>query len=190
VADVNVNESSLLEAIKADKTEGSRLVYADWLEEHGDTERAEFVRIESELFRRGPSAPHDGAFFRWRHRLEDLSKRLDRAWLDKVLRWSPSSVAATATGARAPAPATSDLSPALEPPVATPTAGGLGQTHVRSIFDVGVEEAPLPTSKPLSSKLLIAFLVVAAIALAYASIRDRMKNDHYINLDKHPSLSQ
>jgi uncharacterized protein (TIGR02996 family) len=37
-----------------------RLVYADWLEEHGDPERAEFIRVQIELARLGPDPWTDG----------------------------------------------------------------------------------------------------------------------------------
>jgi uncharacterized protein (TIGR02996 family) len=42
----------LLRAILADPADdGARLAYADWLEEEGQTERAEFVRVQCELAR-------------------------------------------------------------------------------------------------------------------------------------------
>lgn len=42
---------ALLDAILADPEEDTpRLVYADWLEEHGQGERAEFVRVQVELW--------------------------------------------------------------------------------------------------------------------------------------------
>jgi uncharacterized protein (TIGR02996 family) len=44
-----------------------RLVYADWLEEHGDAERAKFIRIQIELARPDPPAQLWDEFF---HRLQ------------------------------------------------------------------------------------------------------------------------
>src|SRR5690349_19717376 len=41
-------EAQLLDAI-ARHDEASRLVYADWLEQHGDTARAEFLRVQEQL---------------------------------------------------------------------------------------------------------------------------------------------
>jgi len=35
--------------------DGPRLVYADWLEEHGEQERAEFIRVQCELATVPPS---------------------------------------------------------------------------------------------------------------------------------------
>ncbi len=34
-----------------------RLVYADWLDEHGDPARAEFIRVQCQLARLPPDAP-------------------------------------------------------------------------------------------------------------------------------------
>src|SRR5437660_12362611 len=45
-------EGALLQAvIEAPEDDGPRLVLADWLEEHGQPERAEFVRTQVELAR-------------------------------------------------------------------------------------------------------------------------------------------
>jgi uncharacterized protein (TIGR02996 family) len=50
-------EAGLLRAIRDDPEDDSvRLVYADWLEEHGQPERAELIRVQIELGRR-PLAP-------------------------------------------------------------------------------------------------------------------------------------
>jgi uncharacterized protein (TIGR02996 family) len=44
---------ALLEAIRAAPDDDApRLVYADWLDEHGQPERAEFIRVQCELARR------------------------------------------------------------------------------------------------------------------------------------------
>ena len=44
------DRDSLLRAILANPADDmSRLVFADWLEEHGESERAEFIRIQCEL---------------------------------------------------------------------------------------------------------------------------------------------
>jgi uncharacterized protein (TIGR02996 family) len=53
-----------------------RLVYADWLEEQGDTDRAEFIRIQCDLAGLPPSYP-DRATLRARARLCDRSRRLE-----------------------------------------------------------------------------------------------------------------
>ena len=44
------DEQALLRAIRAAPEDDTvRLVYADWLEENGQPERAEFIRLECEL---------------------------------------------------------------------------------------------------------------------------------------------
>src|SRR5689334_7177371 len=45
-----MSDKGFLEAICASpQDDGPRLIYADWLEEHGDPERAEFIRTQIEL---------------------------------------------------------------------------------------------------------------------------------------------
>lgn len=47
------DHSSFLAAICADPDDDSlRLIYADWLEDQGDADRAEFIRVQCELFKR------------------------------------------------------------------------------------------------------------------------------------------
>jgi uncharacterized protein (TIGR02996 family) len=48
-------DDSLLRAILEEPDDdGVRLVYADWLEEHGDVDRAEFIRVQLDLARGDP----------------------------------------------------------------------------------------------------------------------------------------
>src|SRR5436309_3563251 len=58
-----------------------RLVFADWLEEHGDDHsraRAEFIRLQIEAAR----APEEDPYFRPRQeRIEQLRQEHERAWL-------------------------------------------------------------------------------------------------------------
>jgi uncharacterized protein (TIGR02996 family) len=44
-------EDSLLRAVAAEPDDAVRLVYADWLDEHGEPERAEFIRVQIERAR-------------------------------------------------------------------------------------------------------------------------------------------
>jgi len=47
-----MSDAALLAAIRvAPDDDAPRLVYADWLEEHGQPERAEFIRVQCELIR-------------------------------------------------------------------------------------------------------------------------------------------
>jgi uncharacterized protein (TIGR02996 family) len=51
------DDSALLAAIRAAPADDApRLVYADWLDEHGHPERAEFIRVQCELARRDDPA--------------------------------------------------------------------------------------------------------------------------------------
>jgi uncharacterized protein (TIGR02996 family) len=53
-----VENEGFLEAILADPEDDAlRLIYADWLDEHGDPERAEFIRVQIELARLPPTDP-------------------------------------------------------------------------------------------------------------------------------------
>lgn len=75
------NEQAFLEAVLSDPdADAPRLVFADWLEEHGDSDRAEFIRVQCELAR----LPYD------EDRYSDLQAREFRllsrnftAWADR-----------------------------------------------------------------------------------------------------------
>jgi uncharacterized protein (TIGR02996 family) len=72
-------DESFLRAIVEDPDDDTpRLVYADWLDEHGDAARAEFIREQIELAR-GPAAA------RTRDR---LAKRERRLLLEHESRWA------------------------------------------------------------------------------------------------------
>jgi uncharacterized protein (TIGR02996 family) len=67
-------EETFLHAIQESPEDGSlRLVYADWLEEHGDARRAEYLRLECQF----SSVPT---------RLKELSQQVDPGWLSSVRR--------------------------------------------------------------------------------------------------------
>src|SRR5207302_10568596 len=47
-----MNQAALMQAIlEAPEDDEPRLVYSDWLEEHGEAERAEFIRLQVQLAR-------------------------------------------------------------------------------------------------------------------------------------------
>ena len=55
------DETALLAAIRAAPDDDApRLIYADWLDEHGQPERAEFIRVQCELARRETPALRSG----------------------------------------------------------------------------------------------------------------------------------
>lgn len=65
---------SLFEAIRANpEDDAPRLVYADWLDEHGRPERAEFIRVQCAMARIPPRTA------RWLP-LHDRAQRLEREW--------------------------------------------------------------------------------------------------------------
>src|SRR5262249_34324697 len=68
------DEAAFLQAIRANaEDDGLRLVYSDWLEERGDFERAEFIRLQIELSRLDPDDPVPAA--KQRREGELLEKR-------------------------------------------------------------------------------------------------------------------
>src|SRR5262245_30371450 len=61
-----------------------RLIYADWLEEHGQPERAQFIRVQIRLARPGLDA------LQWEqlHRREqELLREYDQEWLAGLPKW-------------------------------------------------------------------------------------------------------
>src|SRR4051794_40341938 len=74
-----MNPASFLEAIREDPADDvPRLVFADWLEDNGDYDRAEFIRVQCEVARgvrdRGRSLELLG-------RLRELSQANREKWL-------------------------------------------------------------------------------------------------------------
>ena len=65
------DEEAFLRAIaETPDDDAPRLVYADWLEDHGRPDRARFIRLHVAWCRRDPDAPPD----------EELSRQLVAAW--------------------------------------------------------------------------------------------------------------
>lgn len=66
-----------------------RLVYADWLDEDGQPERAEFIRVQIELARRYPAHPvgsyDDPAFWNLRDRERELLSASESLWRGPLL---------------------------------------------------------------------------------------------------------
>jgi uncharacterized protein (TIGR02996 family) len=75
------DEDALLNGIAADPAADlPRLVYADWLEEHGHDLRAEFIRVQCEIAKLevGPRAEIDRNVHLWRRQQELLDGHLDK----------------------------------------------------------------------------------------------------------------
>ena len=79
--EVDATELRLLAAI-TQRDEASRTVYADWLEEHGDLARAEFLRVQEALVVAQREA--DQAIYT--HKLRELAPSIDVGWRYKVAR--------------------------------------------------------------------------------------------------------
>ena len=74
------HDEAFLEALREHpEDDAPRLIYADWLDEHGDPARAEFIRLQCELARR----PMDDA----RYRILDL--RAEQHLHENRERWDP-----------------------------------------------------------------------------------------------------
>ena len=68
------DDDAFLRAIgEAPADDAPRLVYADWLDEHGDADRAEFIRVQVEI---DPYRRADSDLDRWRRAVID--RHLDR----------------------------------------------------------------------------------------------------------------
>lgn len=73
---------AFLEAIVAAiEDDAPRLIYADWLEEQGDSDRAEFIRVQVE---RASLPTWDAAQVRLRLREQELLKRHGEEWLGEL----------------------------------------------------------------------------------------------------------
>ncbi len=80
------DDRALLDAIRADPSDdGPRLAYADWLEEHGTAQRAEFIRLQCELAKRSEDAA-DEVTKQLRDRQWQLLKAQEKKWLGPAAR--------------------------------------------------------------------------------------------------------
>lgn len=75
-------ERGLLAAI-AEGSEPSRLKYADWLQRHGESARAEYLRVDHELAKTNPGDPKFDSLV---HRRTDLAARISVDWRSRVSR--------------------------------------------------------------------------------------------------------
>jgi uncharacterized protein (TIGR02996 family) len=87
-------EEALLAAVYANPDDDTpRLVYADWLDEHGDAERAEFIRLQIERARTTPPGVPAGRSSRKMRaeksaREDALLKRHAQAWFQPPAGWT------------------------------------------------------------------------------------------------------
>jgi uncharacterized protein (TIGR02996 family) len=71
------DEAFLQDILAHPDDDAPRLVYADWLDDHGDPDRAAFIRVQCELARTDEADP------RW----DELKEREKRAWRGHRLDW-------------------------------------------------------------------------------------------------------
>ena len=80
------DQDSLMRSIlDAPDDDAPRLVYADWLEEHGEAERAEFIRLQIEAERLPEGEP---ARLNLESRINGLLYRNRKAWLKGLPKWA------------------------------------------------------------------------------------------------------
>jgi uncharacterized protein (TIGR02996 family) len=79
------DEAFIQAVIEAPEDDTPRLVYADWLDENGDAERAEFIRVGCALARLEYDDPRYPALFQ---REVDLWARNKQHWLQPVPQWA------------------------------------------------------------------------------------------------------
>src|SRR6266545_4543651 len=80
-----MNEDAFLRALQDDPDDTSRLVYADWLEEHGENERAEFIRVQCALANLSEDDPGRAALA---EREAALLAKHRAAWLKPLPAWA------------------------------------------------------------------------------------------------------
>src|SRR6266508_1706563 len=71
-------EVGFLRAMQEDEDDTSRLIFADWLDEHGQPERAEFIRIQCELARWVPDLKRRTQL---QQREQEILSRYGEAWI-------------------------------------------------------------------------------------------------------------
>src|SRR5262249_2869178 len=65
-----------------------RLVYADWLEDHGQPERAEFIRLQIEVARRTGGEDSRWLIWKKRPREKELLEKHGKAWIEEQPPWA------------------------------------------------------------------------------------------------------
>src|SRR5437588_196244 len=79
-------DGAFLQAICAEPDEDAhRLVYADWLDENGRPERAEFIRVQCALAKLGPDDPRPPHLLK---REKALYEAHHQAWFDELPDWA------------------------------------------------------------------------------------------------------
>src|SRR5581483_4113131 len=83
--DMNTHDALLQAIIESPDDDTPRLVYADYLEEHGQTDRAEFIRVQLDLARLPDSPDSDERREALAAREQALLKKYGEQWAYEVL---------------------------------------------------------------------------------------------------------
>jgi uncharacterized protein (TIGR02996 family) len=76
------HEEAFIQAIReAPKDDAPRLIYADWLEEHGQADRAEFIRVQCQLARLTDERPEQSLLLA---RAESLLRKHWNEWVEPL----------------------------------------------------------------------------------------------------------
>jgi uncharacterized protein (TIGR02996 family) len=83
------HDEAFLQAIREDpEDDAPRLIYADWLDEHGEAERAEFIRVQCELEHMAPADPrYPDLHVRQLEMLAEYERAWLGDWADRLVRW-------------------------------------------------------------------------------------------------------
>jgi uncharacterized protein (TIGR02996 family) len=87
---MTTREGLLHAVIETPADDAPRLVFSDWLEEHGELDRAEFIRVQCEIARGVADRDRLAELAR---REEELWEAHGAAWLEEVPKWSRDKVA-------------------------------------------------------------------------------------------------
>jgi uncharacterized protein (TIGR02996 family) len=161
-------EARLLDAI-VDGDPASRQVYADWLEEHDELGRAEFLRVLDQLVGMPRAPSFDAAF-------EDLTRQLFVIAGDLDVEWRKT----VGRGPVAKCMPFSDLSWAIEAPVRRP-ARALKSFELPEQLRYLEALAPAPQHEPMAPKPMPTLDVLASnvptrvLESLLASLRARLK---------------
>src|SRR5262249_51651057 len=71
------DDAFLADVIENPEDDAPRLIYADWLDEHGQPERAEVIRVQVALAREAPDHPSRGE---WLRREAELLSAHGKEW--------------------------------------------------------------------------------------------------------------
>ena len=170
-------ERTFLEAIRADPDdEAARVVYADWLEERGKNDRADFIRLDLRIRAMAPDDPLRAELER---RVDRLHGVLPQHFVDAVSRPapapppSPPRVRVDTNPAPRPPRLPRPEPPTLPAPRRDPIPIETDRIPTRSVLGqlFGIGEGPPPSGRPRSCWRCSAPVERRASRCAYCGVR-------------------